>query len=76
MWLTALKSCWFQRYRIMRSYLFNTLSGFLTFYIVFSLMFFGIKGITDVLDLGNTLEGVFAGYIVWVLAMMGSTDLA
>lgn len=77
MWLVALKSCWKQGYRLMTRYLFNTLSGFVTLYIVFALLFFGAKNIGGgAIDLGDTLEGMFAGYVTWMLAMMGCTDLA
>jgi len=58
-------------------YLFNTISGFATFYIVFALLFFGAKNVGQgALNLGDTLEGMFAGYVTWMLAMMGCTDLA
>ncbi len=77
MWIVVIKSCWVKAYKLMTRYLFNMLSGFVTFYIVFALLFFGAKNIGGgVMDLGDTLEGMFAGYLTWMLAMMGSTELA
>lgn len=77
MWREGLKACWKFNYHMMGRYLFNTLSGLVTLYIVFALMFFGVKAVgAGGLNLGDTLEGLFAGYITWMLALMGSTDLA
>ena len=77
MWLVVVRSCWVKAYKLMTRYLFNMISGFVTFYIVFALLFFGTKSIGGgVIDLGDTLEGIFAGYLTWMLAMMGSTELA
>ena len=77
MWLVVLKTCWVKTYKLMTRYLFNMLSGFVTLYIVFALLFFGAKSIGGgAMDLGDTLEGMFVGYLAWMLAMMGSTDLA
>lgn len=77
MWVVALKSVWKQSFRMMGRYLFNTLSGLITLYIVFALMFYGAKSIgAGTMGLGNTLEGMFAGYVTWMLAIMGCTELA
>ncbi|HHX27990.1 MAG: hypothetical protein ACOX5Q_10510 [Bacillota bacterium] len=77
MWLVVLQSCWVKAYKLMTRYLFNMLSGFVTLYMVFALLFFGAKSIGgSAIDLGDTLEGIFAGYLTWMLAMMGSTELA
>jgi len=77
MWLVVVRSCWVKAYKLMTRYLFNMISGFVTFYIVFALLFFGTNSIGGgVIDLGDTLEGIFAGYLTWLLAMMGSTELA
>jgi ABC-2 type transport system permease protein len=77
MWLVVLRSCWVKAYKLMTRYLFNMLSGFVAFYIAFALLFFGAKSIGGgVIDLGDTLEGIIAGYFTWMLAIMGSTELA
>ncbi len=77
MWLIALRSSLKQNFTMMRRYLFNALSGFATLYMVFALLFMGAKSISGgAIFLGNTLEGLFAGYVTWMLAILGCTDLA
>lgn len=77
MWAVGLKSAWKQNFHLMGRYLFNTLSGFVTLYIVFALLFYGAKSIgVGAMNLGDTLEGMFAGYVTWMMALMGCTDLA
>lgn len=77
MWSVALKATWKQNFYMMRRYLFNTLSGFITLYIVFALLFHGTRAVgAGTMNLGDTLEGMFAGYVTWMLALMGCTDLA
>lgn len=77
MWSVVLQSTWKQNFRLMGRYLFNTLSGFITLYIVFALLFYGTKSVgAGTMNLGDTLEGMFAGYVTWMLAIMGCTDLA
>lgn len=77
MWAVALKASWKQNFQLLGRYLFNTLSGFVTLYIVFALMFYGAKSIgAGTMNLGDTLEGMFAGYVTWMMALMGCTDLA
>lgn len=58
-------------------YFFNFLSGIITMYMVFAMLFYGTRAIgAGAFDLGNTLEGLFTGYIVWMIVMMGYQDLA
>ncbi len=77
MWLVALKSTWKQRTIMFTRYWFNYLSSFLTLYIVFAMLFYGAKSIGGgVLAVGNTLEGMLSGYVVWMLVLLGCTDLA
>lgn len=77
MWVVALRSVWKQNLRMMTRYLFNTLSSLITLYIVFALMFYGAKSIgSGTMGLGDTLEAMFAGYVTWMLALTGCTDLA
>ena len=45
MWLTALKASWRQNFIMATRYLFNMLSGIITMYIVFLLMFYGVKAV-------------------------------
>lgn len=61
----------------MRRYLFNTISGFLTLYIVFLLLFFGAQTIGGAgFQTGDTLEGLLIGYLVWMFAILAYQDMA
>lgn len=72
MWLTALKASWRQNFIMATRYLFNMLSGIITMYIVFLLMFYGVRAVgAGAFDLGSTLEGLFTGYIIWMIVIMG-----
>lgn len=54
-----------------RRYLFNMVSGLVTMYIVFLLLFFGARMIGgSVLNTGGSLEGLVVGYTVWMLAIV------
>lgn len=61
----------------MRRYVFNTISMLVTFYIVFMLLFLGVRGIGGAaLASGNTLEGLIVGYLLWMLSLSAYSDLA
>ncbi|MBT9154367.1 MAG: hypothetical protein DDT39_01039 [Firmicutes bacterium] len=61
----------------MRRYIFNTISGLVTMYIVFMLLFLGIRGIGGAaLAGGTTLEGLIVSYLLWVLSISAYSDLA
>ncbi|MFO8059826.1 MAG: ABC transporter permease, partial [Bacillota bacterium] len=60
----------------MRRYLFNTLSGLVTMYLVFCLLFFGAQAMGGAVEMGDTLEGLVVGYFVWMLAVMAYSDLS
>ncbi len=60
----------------MRRYLFNTVSGLFTMYLVFCLLFFGARALGGAVDMGDTLEGLVVGYFVWMLAIMAYSDLS
>lgn len=60
----------------MRRYFFNTLSGLITMYIVFCILFFGAQALGGAVDMGDTLEGLVVGYFVWMVAMMAYSDLS
>lgn len=61
----------------MRRYMFNTISGLVTMYIVFMLLFMGVRGIGGAaLAGGTTLEGLVVSYLVWVLSISAYSDLA
>lgn len=61
----------------MRRYVFNTISGLVTMYIVFMLLFMGVRGIGGAaLAGGTTLEGLVVSYLLWVLSISAYSDLA
>lgn len=75
-WL-VFKSVFYKTMIEMRRYLFNTVSGFITLYIVFILLFFGARTIGGAaFQTGDTLEGLVVGYMVWVFALLAYQDLA
>lgn len=77
MWLTALKASWRQNLTLVTRYGFNFVSAIITMYIVFVLMFYGVKAVgVGAFDLGRTLEGLFTGYVVWMIVLFGYQELA
>lgn len=61
----------------MKRYLFNTLSGVLTMYIIFVMLFLGARFIGGgALQLGGSFEGLVVGYLVWMMALVAYQDLA
>ena len=77
MWLIALKASWRQTFTLQIRYLFNFLSAIITMSLVFLLMFYGVRAVgAGALDLGGTLDGLFTGYIVWMIVLNGYQDLA
>ncbi|MBE3519138.1 MAG: hypothetical protein IMW97_02420 [Firmicutes bacterium] len=77
MWYTVLKATWKQCYLHTVRYWFNMLSGVITLYIIFLMLFMGTKAIgAGAFNLGETLEGLFTGYVVWMIVLMGFQDLA
>lgn len=77
MWLIALKASWRQTLTLQIRYLFNFFTSIITMSIVFLLIFHGVKAVgAGALDLGGTLEGLFTGYIIWMIVLTGYQDLA
>lgn len=61
---------------LMKRYLFNSLGGFITLYIIFLLMFQGYKGIAGSSpNFGEILEGLVVGYTLWILSMSVYQDI-
>ena len=57
-------------------YLFNSIGGFITLYIVFLLMFSGYKGLAgNSPNFGDMVEGLVVGYTLWILAMSVYQDV-
>jgi len=60
-----------------RRYIFNTISGLITMYIIFLLLFYGAKTVGgSTFQTGDSLEGLVVGYMVWMLALLAYQDLA
>lgn len=62
---------------VLRRYLFNLVSGLVSLYILFLIVFFGAQrlGGTDV-AYGNTLDGIVVGFVVWSFAITAFSELA
>ncbi len=65
-----------QQIIMMRRYMFNTMSSMVTLYIVFMLLFFGVRAVGGAAVTTATLEGMVVGYALWMLSIMGYSDLA
>lgn len=62
---------------LLKRYLFNSLGGFITIYMIFLLMFAGYKGIAGGSpNFGQMLEGLVVGYALWILAIGLYQDIA
>ncbi|SHH88726.1 ABC transporter permease [Sporanaerobacter acetigenes] len=62
-------------------YKFNTISNFLILYILFMVMFSGLKSFgmslgVSPLDMGENLEGFIVGYFLWTIIMVAYSDIA
>ncbi|MEW6723508.1 MAG: ABC transporter permease [Bacillota bacterium] len=76
LWVAS-KAIFYRNLVLMRSYFFNTISMLVTMYIVFLLMFYGAKAVGGAsLSMGDTLEGLIVGYLVWMFAIMAYSDLS
>ncbi|MEO0255515.1 MAG: ABC transporter permease [candidate division WOR-3 bacterium] len=70
--LILLKAIFKKEIREMKSYLFNTLFSMITIYVIFILLFLGVKIISpSTFNLGNTLEGLIIGYYIWIFSILG-----
>ncbi|MEW6032121.1 MAG: ABC transporter permease [Bacillota bacterium] len=61
----------------MRRYLFNMVSGLVSMYLIFLLLFFGAKAVGgSAFQTGGHLEGLIVGYTIWILSLLAYQDLA
>jgi len=76
--LTVLRAVFIRELIMMQRYLVNSVSGVITLYIVFMILFFGARAVAGgALAIGGTTtEGLVVGYLVWTFAMMGYQELA
>lgn len=62
-------------------YKFNTITNLLILYILFMVMFSGIRGFgislgVSPVDMGDNLEGFIVGYFLWTIIMAAYSDIA
>jgi ABC-2 type transport system permease protein len=65
----------------LKRYYFNTISSIITIYIIFLIIFFGVKALgggggTPSPSFGDTLSGIVVGFIVWTFALFAYSDLS
>ncbi len=59
-----------------KRYLFNTIGGILTVYVIFLLLFSGYKGVSGMnIDTGDTLENLVVGFVLWNFLMFSYQDV-
>jgi ABC-2 type transport system permease protein len=57
-------------------YPFNTISGILTLYMMFAIVFFGAKGMgAGQSNLGHTLEGIVVGFFIWSMSVSAYSEM-
>lgn len=76
--LTVFRAVFIRELIMMQRYLVNSISGIITLYIVFMILFVGARAVAGGgFALGaTTMEGLVVGYLVWTFAMMGYQELA
>ena len=62
-------------------YKFNTITNLLIFYILFMVMFSGIRGFgislgVSPIAMGDNLEGFIVGYFLWTIIVVAYSDIA
>ena len=62
-----------KEYIYLKRYSFNTISGIITIYLVFLLIFYGVKALGGA-NFGDTLEGIVVGFMVWTFAIFRSEE--
>lgn len=61
----------------LRRYMFETLSGTITLFLFFLVLFYGAKALgAGAPKFGNALEGLVVGYALWALAIFTYTSMA
>jgi len=68
-----------KEYIYLKRYYFNTLSGVITIYLVFLIIFYGAKMLLSGSAspaFGNTLDGIVVGFMVWTFALMAYSELS
>lgn len=78
--LVLFKALLKKEYIYLKRYYFNTLSGIVTIYLVFLIIFYGAKallgGSSASAGFGETLDGIVVGFMVWTFAVLAYSDLS
>lgn len=76
-YLTALRSVFVRNIITLKRYYFNTLSSLISLYMIFMFIYYGARGFGGpAMSVGNTLEGILVGYLLWTLSIMAFSDLS
>lgn len=60
---------------LMKRYIVNSLSGAVTLYIIFFIIFQGYSEAAGGILVGDTIEALIIGYIIWILAISSFQDI-
>ncbi|HHY98373.1 MAG TPA: ABC transporter permease [Firmicutes bacterium] len=75
--IVALQAIVRRNITMMTRYIFNTLSGFVSIYLIFCFIFFGMKAFAKPgPSLDSSLEGTVVGFFVWTLALFAFSELS
>jgi len=76
-YLILLKAILKQEFIMMKRYLFNTIAGLTTIYILFLLIFLGARALGGgAPGFGATLDGIVVGFLVWTFAIFAYSEFA
>lgn len=73
--MSLLYSFIIKEYILMKRYIINSLAGGITLYIIFFIIFQGISSVSGGNLLGDTIESIIVGYIVWIMAISSFQDI-
>ncbi|MBS3788327.1 ABC transporter permease [Candidatus Bipolaricaulota bacterium] len=59
-----------------KRYFFNSISGLLTIYLIFVLIFFGMKSFVSGPQFGNTADGLVVGFFLWNFIVQVYSELS
>jgi len=60
----------------LKRYFFDSLSGLVTIYLIFLLIFFGFKGFVSGPNFGNTVDGIVVGFFLWNFTLEVYSELS
>jgi len=73
----VLSGVWMRHLVQLRRYYFNTVSSLITYYVVFLIIFYGVKAVGGpAMSAGDTLEGMIVSYFLWTQVMYAYSALS